>query len=144
MAPRVLLRSSVTQPPRVGGGLGEFGARTAELLAEFPEDPLLASAGQVAALSTGMLHSASNHTNPDAPPRRVLLLEFTPASVEIGLPPDLAELKLVYDAKLRGLLRPGRRYLVAGSDGPSRDMYGAEFVARMQAIARLEEQASRL
>ena len=76
---------------------------TQRIVADHPPEPLLASAGQVAALSTGILHSASSHSNPNAPPRRVLLLEFTAASVEMGLPPDLAALKLAYDAKANSL-----------------------------------------
>lgn len=73
--------------------------------------PVLAQAGQVTVLTTSMVHGGS--TNIDDEPRKVLVMTYTAAGVEIGLPENQAATKREYDAKLRELLRPERAHLVA-------------------------------
>ena len=74
--------------------------------------PVLAQAGQVTVLTTSMVHGGS--TNIDNEPRKVLVMTYTAAGIEIGLPESQAATKREYDAKLRALLRPERAHLVAG------------------------------
>jgi hypothetical protein len=73
--------------------------------------PLVARAGQVSVLTTGAVHGAS--VNVDTEPRLVMVITFTAAGVEIGLPPDQAEQKRTYDQALRQRLRPERAHIVA-------------------------------
>src|SRR5947209_1108880 len=73
--------------------------------------PLLARAGQVSVLTTGAVHGAS--VNLDMAPRQAIVLTFTPAGLEIGLPPDQAEQKHAYDRELRQRLRPERAHIIA-------------------------------
>jgi hypothetical protein len=73
--------------------------------------PLLAKAGQVSVLTTATVHGAS--TNVDTEPRKNLVITFTPAGVEISLPPDQAAQKREYDQGLWERLRPERRHIVA-------------------------------
>jgi hypothetical protein len=73
--------------------------------------PLLATAGQVSVLTTGAVHGAS--VNVDTEPRQVMVITFTAAGVEIGLPPDQAEQKRAYDRDLRQRLRPERAHIIA-------------------------------
>jgi hypothetical protein len=72
--------------------------------------PLLARAGQVSVLTTGAIHGAS--VNVDDTPRKGMVITFTAAGVEIGLPPGQAEQKRAYDQGLRDRLRPERRHIV--------------------------------
>jgi hypothetical protein len=72
--------------------------------------PLLARAGQVSVLTTGAVHGAS--VNVDDAPRKGMVITFTAAGVEIGLPPNQAEQKRAYDRALRERLRPERRHIV--------------------------------
>lgn len=73
--------------------------------------PLVARAGQVSVLTTGAVHGAS--VNVDTEPRLVMVITFTAAGVEIGLPPDQAEQKRAYDRELRQHLRPERAHIIA-------------------------------
>jgi hypothetical protein len=73
--------------------------------------PLTARAGQVSVLTTSMVHGAS--VNVDNAPRKVMVITFTAAGVEIGLPPDQAQQKRAYDRELRRLLRPDRAHIVS-------------------------------
>jgi hypothetical protein len=73
--------------------------------------PLVARAGQVSVLTTGAVHGAS--VNVDTAPRQAMVITFTPAGVEIALPPDQAEQKRAYDRELRQRLRPERAHIVA-------------------------------
>lgn len=73
--------------------------------------PLVARAGQVSVLTTAAVHGAS--TNVDTEPRLNLVLTFTAAGVEIGLPPAQAEQKRAYDRELRQRLRPERAHIVS-------------------------------
>lgn len=72
--------------------------------------PLTAKAGQVSVLTTGAVHGAS--TNVDTEARKVLVLTFTPADMEIGLPPNQETQRLEYNRELRERLRPERAYIV--------------------------------
>ena len=73
--------------------------------------PVLARAGQVTALTTSMIHGGS--TNVDDQPRKVLVMTYTAAGVNISLPESQATVKRAYDAELRKILRPERAHLVA-------------------------------
>ena len=73
-------------------------------------EPVLAQAGQVTVLTTSMVHGGS--TNIDTEPRKVLVMTYTAAGIEIGLPEAQAAIKREYDAKLRKLLRPERVHLL--------------------------------
>jgi Phytanoyl-CoA dioxygenase (PhyH) len=73
--------------------------------------PLTAKAGQVSVLTTATVHGAS--TNIDTEPRKVMVITFTAAGVEIVLPPAGAEQKRAYDRELRRHLRPERAHIVA-------------------------------
>jgi hypothetical protein len=73
--------------------------------------PLTARAGQVSVLTTATVHGAS--TNIDTEPRRVMVITFTAAGVEIVLPPAGTEQKRAYDQELRRRLRPDRAHIVA-------------------------------
>lgn len=73
--------------------------------------PLTARAGQVSVLTTAAVHGAS--TNVDTAPRKNLVLTFTAAGVEIGLPPNQAAQKREYDRELRRRLRPERAHVVS-------------------------------
>ncbi|MEE3258226.1 MAG: phytanoyl-CoA dioxygenase family protein [Candidatus Latescibacterota bacterium] len=72
--------------------------------------PVLARAGQVTVLTTSMVHGGS--TNVDTLPRKVLVMTYTAAGVEIGLPDNQAATKREYDARLKEILRPERAHLV--------------------------------
>jgi hypothetical protein len=72
--------------------------------------PVLARAGQVSVLTTSMVHGGS--TNVDTLPRKVLVMTYTAAGIEIGLPEAQATAKREYDARLQDLLRPERVALV--------------------------------
>jgi hypothetical protein len=89
------------------------GASLAQLPAlEYADPiPLVARAGQVSVLTTAAVHGAS--TNVDTEPRFNLVLTFTAAGVEIGLPPAQAEQKQAYDRALRQRLRPERAHIVS-------------------------------
>jgi hypothetical protein len=73
--------------------------------------PLTAKAGQVSVLTTSMVHGGS--VNVDREPRKVMVITFIPAGVEIGLPPNQAAQKQIYDRQLRPLLRPERAHIVS-------------------------------
>ena len=73
--------------------------------------PLTAKRGQVSLLTTSMIHGGS--VNVDAEPRMVLVITFVPAECEIGLPPNQAETKRIYDEALLTHLRPERLHIVA-------------------------------
>lgn len=73
--------------------------------------PLTARAGQVSVLTTATVHGAS--VNMDVVPRKVMVITFTAAGVEIVLPPAQAEQKRTYDQMLRRHLRPDRAHIVA-------------------------------
>lgn len=73
--------------------------------------PLTARAGQVSVLTTAAVHGAS--VNVDTAPRKVMVITFTAAGVEIALPPDQAEQKRAYDRELRRQLRPERAHIVS-------------------------------
>jgi len=72
--------------------------------------PVVARAGQATVLTTAMVHGAS--TNVDTVPRKAMVITFTAAGVEIGLPQNQAETKRAYDRKLKTLLRPERAHIV--------------------------------
>ncbi|MDA0745353.1 MAG: phytanoyl-CoA dioxygenase family protein [bacterium] len=72
--------------------------------------PIVARAGQVSVLTTGMIHGAS--LNVDTVPRKALLITFTAEDVEILLPPAQVDLKKAYDLELRQRLRPDRVHIV--------------------------------
>lgn len=72
--------------------------------------PLLARAGQATVLSTAMVHGAS--LNVDSAPRMALVMTFTAAGVEVGLPEAQQRTKEAYDAELKHRLRPERVHLV--------------------------------
>ena len=92
---------------------GVEGIKMVDLPPEYAApQPVLAQAGQVTVLTTSMVHGGS--TNIDDEPRKVLVMTYTAAGVEIGLPENQAATKRAYDAKLRELLRPERAHLVAG------------------------------
>ena len=73
--------------------------------------PVLARAGQVTALTTSMVHGGS--TNVDDQPRKVMVMTYTAAGIDIGMPENQAIAKRAYDAELRKILRPARAHLVA-------------------------------
>jgi ectoine hydroxylase len=77
--------------------------------------PLVARAGQVSVLTTATAHGAS--VNVDTMPRKVMVITFVAAGVEIALPPDQAEQKRAYDAELRRRLSPERAHIVEGAGG---------------------------
>ncbi|MCC7261862.1 MAG: phytanoyl-CoA dioxygenase family protein [Candidatus Latescibacteria bacterium] len=72
--------------------------------------PLLARRGQVSVLTTAAVHGAS--VNIDTEPRQAMIITFTAAGVQIGLPEGQAALKRQYDADLRPRLRPDRVHIV--------------------------------
>lgn len=72
--------------------------------------PVVARAGQATVLTTAMVHGAS--TNVDTVPRKAMVITFTAAGVEIGLPQNQAETKRAYDRKLKTLLRAERAHIV--------------------------------
>lgn len=76
-------------------------------------EPVLARAGQASVLTTSMVHGGS--TNVDTRPRKVMVLTYTAAGVDIGLPDAQAASKRIYDARLRELLHPERAHLVAAT-----------------------------
>jgi len=79
-------------------------------LAYAPPIPLLAKAGQVSVLTTSTVHGAS--VNVDSRPRKNLVLTFTAAGVEIGLPPDQEAQRHAYNRELRPRLRPERAHIL--------------------------------
>ena len=72
--------------------------------------PAVARAGQASVLTTGMVHGAS--INVDTLPRKAMVITFTAADIEIGLPQNQAETKRVYDRELKRRLRPERAHIV--------------------------------
>ena len=72
--------------------------------------PVVARAGQVTVLTTAMVHGAS--INVDTAPRKAMVITFTAADVEIGLPQNQAETKRIYDRELKRYLRPERAHIV--------------------------------
>ncbi|NKB65441.1 MAG: hypothetical protein GKR89_00130 [Candidatus Latescibacteria bacterium] len=95
------------QGPRVAG----------VLLDDLPDlpysepEPVVARAGQVTVLTTAMVHGAS--TNIDDKPRKALVITFTDAGVEVGLPEGQAEAKKRYDGELKEHLRPERAHIIS-------------------------------
>jgi len=85
-------------------------------LADLPQlefadpEPILARAGQVSVLTTAAVHGAS--VNIGDQPRKVVVITFHHAGVEIGLPPAQQETKVKYDRELRLRLRPERAHIV--------------------------------
>ena len=94
-------------PPRV------VGIPLAQLPALDYADPipLLARAGQVSVLTTGMVHGGS--VNVDREPRKDMVITFTAAGVKIDLDPYQAAQKREYDLQLRRRLRPDRAHILA-------------------------------
>ena len=91
---------------------GVQGIKMANLPPEYAApQPVLAQAGQVTVLTTSMVHGGSTNINNE--PRKALVMTYTAAGIEIGLPENQAATKREYDAKLRELLRPERAHLVA-------------------------------
>ena len=72
--------------------------------------PVVAKAGQVTVLTTGMVHGAS--VNVDTAPRKAMVITFTAADVEIGLLQNQMETKRTYDRELKKRLRPERAHIV--------------------------------
>ena len=72
--------------------------------------PVVARAGQTTVLTTAMVHGAS--INVDTTPRKAMVITFTAAGVEIGLPQNQAETKRDYDRELKKRLRPERAHIV--------------------------------
>ena len=72
--------------------------------------PLLARAGQVSVLTTATVHGAS--VNLDDAPRKVLVITFIPAGLDVGLPEAQLRQKRDYDRSLRAHFRPDRRHLI--------------------------------
>jgi hypothetical protein len=92
---------------------GEVRGATIEMLPALdyaPIVPLTARAGQVSVLTTSAVHGSS--TNIDDSPRKLLIITFGAAGVEVGLPAAQLEGKLAYDRALRPLLRPERRHII--------------------------------
>jgi ectoine hydroxylase-related dioxygenase (phytanoyl-CoA dioxygenase family) len=72
-------------------------------------EPLLARRGQVAVVSTGVLHTPS--PNRDDTPRLAMTITFRAEGVDVGLPADQAD---AWDwSAVRRQLPPGRRHLVS-------------------------------
>ena len=74
-------------------------------------EPVVARAGQATVLTTALVHGAS--TNIDERPRKALVITFTAAEVEVGLPEEQAKTKKGYDAELKNRLRPERVHIVS-------------------------------
>ena len=72
--------------------------------------PVVARAGQATVLTTAMVHGAS--VNVDTLPRKAMVITFTAADVEIGLPQNQADVKRDYDRELKKRLRPERTHIV--------------------------------
>jgi ectoine hydroxylase-related dioxygenase (phytanoyl-CoA dioxygenase family) len=72
--------------------------------------PLTATAGQVSVLTTATVHGAS--VNVDSEARKVLVITFTAAGVEIGLPPAQEAQRVAYNEELRTRLRPERAHIL--------------------------------
>ena len=72
--------------------------------------PVVAQAGQTTVLTTAMVHGAS--TNVDIVPRKAMVITFTAAGVEIGLPQNQEETKQAYHRELKRRLRPERAHIV--------------------------------
>ena len=72
--------------------------------------PVVARAGQATVLTTAIVHGAS--TNVDTVSRKAMVITFTAAGVEIGLPQNQAETKRAYDRELKRRLRPERSHIV--------------------------------
>ncbi|MEC8931079.1 MAG: hypothetical protein VYB08_06655, partial [Candidatus Latescibacterota bacterium] len=88
-------------------------------LADLPDldyaepQPLLAKAGQVSVLTTGMVHGASVNTGDT--PRKAMVITFHDVDVPVGLPEVQEVTKRKYDAMLRNILSPERRHIVRPS-----------------------------
>jgi len=94
-------------------GVAGVSAATIETLPDLdyaPIMPLTAKAGQVSVLTTAAIHGSS--TNIDDEARKLLILTFTAAGVDVPLPAAQLEGKHNYDAALRPLLRPGRQHII--------------------------------
>jgi hypothetical protein len=83
-----------------------------------PLVPLVARAGQVAVVSTGMVHTAS--PNRDSAARRVMTVTFTALGTRVGLPLEQEEAKRIIDASLWHAMSPDRRHLLVPMCGGSR------------------------
>ena len=111
---RLVAQARSADPALKDAAPGIEGIRMEDLPPEYAQpEPVLARAGQVSVLTTSMVHGGS--TNIDTAPRKVMVLTYTAAGAEIGLPEAQAETKRTYDARLRSLLRPERAHLVAGA-----------------------------
>ena len=85
-----------------------------------PATPVLAKAGQMTILTTGLLHSASPNHDPSGV-RKVFLTTFTAAGVTMGGPPNQLEGKVTFDSWLLPRLRPERRHLIPTAKGTETD-----------------------
>jgi len=96
----------ISQIPRVNG------MKLADLPAfDYAEpEPLLATAGQVSVLTTGMVHGASVNTGTQV--RKALVMTWHDAGGSCGLPVAQEEAKRAYDEVLRKRLRPERAHIV--------------------------------
>ena len=92
-----------------------IGIKLADLPAlDYAEpQPLLAKAGQVSVLTTGMVHGASVNTGDT--PRKAMVITFHDVDVPVGLPEVQEVTKRKYDAMLRNILSPERRHIVRPS-----------------------------
>lgn len=80
-----------------------------------PAQPVVATAGDATVLTTGAVHSASPNFTDGT--RQCLVITFTDANVEVGLPARQAEAKRAFDAELRQRLPLDRRHILAGPPG---------------------------
>ena len=96
----------VPQIPRV------LGIKLADLpdLDYAEPEPLLARAGQVSVLTTGMIHGASVNTGTQV--RKALVMTWHDAAGSCGLPAAQEAPKRAYDEVLRQRLRPERVHVV--------------------------------
>ena len=97
-----------------------------------PARPVVASAGDVTVLTTGAVHSASPNFTDET--RQCLVITFTPAKVEVGLPARQAEAKRAFDAELWQRLPLDRRHILAGppeGDNP----YGKHYYRKWLELA---------
>ena len=93
-----------------------------------PAQPVVATAGDVTVLTTGAVHSASPNFTDGT--RQCLVITFTPANVEVGLPPNQAEAKRAYDVGLRQRLPPDRQHIVAGPSNGENNPYGRHYYCK--------------
>lgn len=83
-----------------------------------PLVPLVAQAGQVAVVSTGMVHTPS--PNRDNVARRVMTVTFTAVGTRVGLPPEQEEAKRIIDESLWYAMARDRRHLISPMCGGSK------------------------